>query len=137
VKPPASYPNLKPEKWSGPQGEQAQKQNLGVTPIDVTSVDSLSPIGDGKEFKWVLTLDGKIVAVKMTDPRITHTMASDGNDVKSAGWAIIDGKNVKINNRSGHYQCGRQSLLDAKKAWEEAGFTVEIVDEDDIGKVDK
>jgi hypothetical protein len=92
-------------------------------------VDSLKNVVKDKPFKWVVAKDGELRGLEMIDPGMTHTMATDGEPVQSAGWGkIVGDKKVQIDNDSGHYQPSKESLKVAKEKFEAAGFDVEIVD---------
>jgi hypothetical protein len=96
----------------------------------ITGAASLAEIGaDGQVFKWVVSEQGELLGLPKIMPGdvIKHSVATGGRPVQAAGNGRTQGNKVFIDRRSGHYRPDEASLQIAKKKFEAAGFTVEIV----------
>lgn len=128
----AVYPKLWYNKYFGNkiEDEVATAAREGVAPVVITDPPSLAPIASGgRLFKWVLTVDCCLLGLPRVEPGdvIKHSVATKGGPVRAAGMGRLkDGVTVVIDRHSGHYRPDADSLVLARAAFEDAGFTVEI-----------
>lgn len=122
-----SYYNLDPSTLAQ---EQDAAHRVGVAAIELPSAEFDRLAAEGERMIYVLAGDRLLVSERHAmAEHISHAVLADGEPVQAAGeFEVIEFGDVKVvtslNNMSGHYQPGRESLDVAMEAFEERGLRV-------------
>jgi len=123
---PKLWPNLKSSEY--PSDKRAADA-IGVVPVRITRPADLAAFKDYKEFKFVVTKRGDLMAVPKVEPGniVKHPVAANNESVLAAGIGRLRGdKEVIINHHTGHYQVDKETIFIAKRRFEFAGFKVHV-----------
>ena len=122
-----SYYNLDPSTLAQ---ELVGAHRAGVAAIEVPSAEFDWLAAEGERMIYVLAGDRLLVSKRhVMGEHISHAVLADGGLVQAAGeFEVIEFGNVKVvtslNNMSGHYRPGSESLDVAMEAFEERGLRV-------------
>ena len=105
-------------------------RRAGVVAADVSSVEFDSLAAEAERMIYVVA-GGRLLASKRLamGEHITHAVLVDGGPVQAAGeFEVMEHESAKVvmalNNVSGHYQPGVESLEVAREAFEALGWRV-------------
>ncbi len=102
----------------------------GAAAVEVPSAEFDWLAAEGERMIYVVASDRLLVSKRhVMGEHITHAVLTDGGHVQAAGeFEVIEFGDVKVvtalNNASGHYRPGRESLDVAMEAFEERGLRV-------------
>lgn len=122
-----SYRNLDPAALPD---EIDAALRAGVEPVEVSSVEFDRLVAEADKMIYVVA-GGRMMASQRwaRGAFITHAVLADGGPVEAAGeFEVVELGDAKVvtalNNKSGHYRPGSQSLDIAREAFEERGLRV-------------
>ena len=102
----------------------------GAAAVEVPSAEFDWLAAEGERMIYVVASDRLLVSKRhVMGEHITHAVLTDGGHVQAAGeFEVIEFGDVKVvtalNNASGHYRPGRESLDVAMEAFEERWLRV-------------
>ena len=101
---------------------------VGVVPVVVPSTEFDMLAAEGERMIYVVTGDRLLVSKRtVMGEHITHAVLAAGYPVQAAGeFEVVDYGDLmtvmELNNASGHYQPGSESLGVAREAFEKRGL---------------
>ena len=105
-------------------------RRVGVTAIEVPSAEFDRLAAEGEPMIYVVADNQLLVSERqVVGVHITHAVLAEGGLVQAAGECEVVGFKcawtiMTLNNKSGHYRPGRESLDVAMEAFEERGLRV-------------
>lgn len=125
---PTVYPNLFPERFPR---ERADATTVGATWGSAPSAEFEALAEGGEPLIYVVTVDRTLtISERMVGSRHAHhSVIASNHAVIAAGEVSLfvagsDRVVLTLNERSGHYQPGRECLVAAREAFEQQGFWV-------------
>ncbi|MCY4103237.1 MAG: hypothetical protein OXG55_08270 [bacterium] len=124
---PRTYDNRYPEHLLQ---EMAAAERAGAVTVEVPSTEFETLVELGEPMIYVVVGDRPLVCRRhLMGEQISHAVLSRGGPVYAAGEieVVRDGSEqlvILVNNRSGHYRPGPESLVVARQALEARGLRV-------------